>query len=197
MTREILSLWETSPTCHRISHRLDNALPTASCHKKGRETPFSLLWVKQQISLMRAGCDYAFKKEKKSHKKRKKRGGGKSWQKPHIAQVPPPWRWLCTDLLVLVVGEVVQPEGAAWKQIFQVSARQKWMRTISQLSHCHYEWGKFVLTAWEFRLFPPCEKIFFSSERCLVSNIIIQILADFLFIFWLPWFDDARVFVPE
>lgn len=86
--------------------------PPASRHKKRRETPFSLLWVKRQISLMRAGCDYALRKEQKKKKKgqkKEKRGGGKSWQKPHIAQVPPPWSWLCTDLLVLVVGEVVQP----------------------------------------------------------------------------------------
>lgn len=86
----------TTPPASR--HKKDEKLLSAFCELSAKY----LSWEQGVIMLSERS-----KKKKKS--KKEKRGGGKSWQKPHIAQVPPPWSRLCTDLLVLVVGEVVQP----------------------------------------------------------------------------------------
>lgn len=128
--------------------------PPASRHKKRRETPFSLLWVKQQISLMRAGCDYAFRKEKKKKvkKKKEKRGGGK-WCSSSSTLEPVVHRLACAGC-----GWGCPALGPVWKQIYQVSARQKWMRTITQLS---------IVTVNEASLPEQPEKFpFFSPKSC-------------------------------
>lgn len=155
ISTEILSLWETSPTCHRISLRLDNAPLLLS--QKRWETPFSLLWVKRQISLRRAGCDYAFRKEQKK-KSKKKRGEGEIMTKASHCSSSSTLELVVHRLACAGCGWGCPALGPVWKQIFQVSAGQKWMRTITRLSIVNMNEAIFAWTAWEFSRFSSKEK---------------------------------------
>lgn len=135
----------TSPICHRISLHLDNT-PRLPSQKK----TFSLLWVKRQISLMRAGCDYAFRKEQqKKSRKKEKWGGGNHDKSPTLLKFLHPGAGCAPTCLCFL-----------WVRLSTLRARVKTnLPGVIQAEmdenhqpalHCQYEWGKF---AWEFPFF--------------------------------------------
>lgn len=77
--------------------------------------------------------------------------------------------------------------GPVWKQIFQVSAGQKWMRTITRLSIVNMNEAIFAWTAWEFSRFKRKEKnknkiwVTFSSEKCLLGDFFDRSSSDCFF----------------
>lgn len=140
--REILSLWEKSPSSHCVPlHRPAFFL----AHHKKRETILSVFcerggnisWEKGVIML----SDGAKKRKRKKRKKRTKAS--------HCSSSPT-LEVVVQVLASLGLGWGCPALGPVWKQIFQVSAIQWWRRISSGCPLCVWIRRGLPQTAWDF-----------------------------------------------
>lgn len=173
MSREILSLWEHLPSAIVSPSTLTT--PPASRHRK-RLSAFCELSGKYLS--WEQGVIMPSERSNKKKVEKKKSGEGEIMTKaPHCSSSSTP-ELVVHRLACASCGWGCPPLGPVWKQIYQVSSRQKWMRTISQLSIVNMNEASLPEN---FPFFQKGQKknelsISFSTEKCS-GLVMLGILA--------------------
>lgn len=136
----------------------DEKLLSAFCELSGKY----LSWEQGVIMLWE-------RSKKKKRSKKRKEGRGEIMTKASHCSSSSTLELVVHRLACAGRGWGCPALGPVWKQIFQVSARQKWMRTIVLLSIVNVNEASLPELPWEF---PK------SSEKCLVCDFFSQPLLD-------------------